>query len=538
MANGLYVPRVGLPQSISPGPSQLRAVPDTSGISKVLSDVSLRLFEEHNEAMARDAVNSFRTVAREKNVELLSRKGKDADGTSAAYDEWYKASLDENMSKLGNPAQRDIFKQTADEMAASDKDQLALHEANEHMAFIESTFKGTVARWEGDILINPNDATLSSADADIALQLKKIYPGKDTTAEYARIRANNYITAFETISAKDPKAGAAFAERHKDKLGGAYNTIIKESKHKTDEQLSQDTADSIWDKNGDHKSRYAAALKIKDATIRKGVISILEARHADQENIKEEGRRASLNHSINQIRTSKTMEGAMKVARSVGGEDGLRLEAMVRARYAKDDAKDNKKIRLETPMYKNKAREEIDNGADPDDVVLKYGAHLTPEAQESIYKYAAAGGNIASVKDETVRKAFKLYSGGKDPNKEENAKLYDMVYEEVVNNLVPGKNMTSNEINNIVSEALIQGEVPGEWWRFGVDPDVRRIEAVNKGKGKEFFAEDERRIDGATQAEVYNALKTIMDHNKTAKLKVKESDENIMRVIKQQRAGR
>ena len=198
MANGLYVPRVGLPQSISPGPSQLRAVPDTSGISKVLSDVSLRLFEEHNEAMARDAVNNFRTVAREKNVELLSRKGKDADGTSAAYDEWYKASLDENMSKLGNPAQRDIFKQTADEMAASDKDQLALHEANEHMAFIESTFKGTVARWEGDILINPNDATLSSADADIALQLKKIYPGKDTTAEYARIRANNYITAFET----------------------------------------------------------------------------------------------------------------------------------------------------------------------------------------------------------------------------------------------------------------------------------------------------------------------------------------------------
>lgn len=531
MANGLYVPRVGLPQSISPGPSQLRAVPDASGIAKVMSDVSLRLFQEHNEAMARDAVNKFRTVAREKNVELLSRKGKDADGTSAAYDEWYKTSLDENMSKLGNPAQRDMFKQTADSMAASDKDQLALHEANEHRSFLDSTFKGDVSRWESEIFLKPTDDTLSKADSDIALQLNKVNPGKDNSAEFARIRANNYITAFETLSAKDPKAGAAFAERHKDKLGGAYNSIIKESKAKTDSQLAQDTADNIRMKNPDHASQYKAAMQIKDVNIRTHVVNQIEAVNSDTQRIKAEQKRKNDEYQITRITNAKSKSEAVKIAYQSTGEERLRLIGVANSLFLTDNQEEAKKLRVQSPYFYAEARRRIDSGEDPSSIAVEYGEKMTPAHISALFTYK---GNKEQIKDADVRRYFKELSGDKDPKKYPD--LYDMTWEYVRNNLDPGKIPTQKFVRDTVAEALTQGEIKGKWYQPN-DPDMYYVEALNKNRKGEFFADGEQKSD-ATQAERLNAIKIIKEYNKTAKIPVAENEKNVMNVIKQQKAGK
>ena len=531
MANGLYVPRVGLPQSISPGPSQLRAVPDTSGISKVLSDVSLRLFQEHNEAMARDAVNNFRAIAREKNVELLSRKGKDADGASATYDEWYKSALDENLSKLGNPAQRDIFKQTADEMAASDKDQLALHEANEHRVFLDSTFKGDVARWESEIRLKPTDETLSKADSDIIFQLNKVNPGKDNSAEYARIRANNYITAFETISAKDPKAGAAFAERHKNKLGGAYNTIIKESKAKTDAQLAQDTADGIRRKYPDHASQYKAALQIKDVAIRTQVINHIEAVNSDMERIKAEQKRKNNEYQLTRITNAKSKADAMKIAYQSTGEDRIRLIGLANSLFLTDNQEEAKRLRVQSPYYYAEARKRIDAGEDPATIAVEYGEKMTPTHISAIFNYK---GNKDQIKDADVRRYFKELSGGKDPKKYPD--LYDMTWEYVRNGLEPGRSPNQKMIRDLTAEALTQGEIKGKWYQ-PYDPDITYVEAKSMGLEKDFFAEGERKSE-FTQTERFNAIQIIKEYNKTAKIPVAENERNITNVIKQQRSGK
>ncbi|MDL2267205.1 glycoside hydrolase family 104 protein [Desulfovibrio sp. OttesenSCG-928-G15] len=157
--------------------------------------------------------------------------------------------------------------------------------------------------------------------------------------------------------------------------------------------------------------------------------------------------------------------------------------------------KDGQKTTPQNHTAYNDLRRAIDSEVIADDTAIDSFAFergLTDAQVKGAKKYLEEGGNTAKVSISRVEGLFKRMGKG--------AKPPESLYDDVINNLEPGKPITEEHLRKAISRAYMTGETPDGSIYWGYGKDESYSEAVKRGRGRDWLpdvTEEEQHEYGA-----------------------------------------
>ncbi len=236
-----------LANSASFGSGVARALQHAGGVSAQIGE---KVLDEEDKQLQKDAVNrgmewesDYEKMRREKvNSDILTRKGKQALGSTAEWeqtaDEWYQKKLQE----AGNKYERDVLKNIYMRRNSATLDTLSRFEAQEKERYFDENTTSRVKNSLDDALANFKDQRLVEQAYNSGIAAIKVnYAGRgellnDKIKEY---RSNFFKTQTLRWADEDANAAAEYYGKNKSSILGseqqAIENIIKQKKQYQEE---------------------------------------------------------------------------------------------------------------------------------------------------------------------------------------------------------------------------------------------------------------------------------------------------------------
>lgn len=433
--------------------------------------------QDRNDFEVLDADNQLVDAVNDLKAKALQAEGKNAIGLSDRTRADYNKLVEERVKSLTDPQAQAMFRQKAAQRWNSLDADVVGHSENEIGKFKKATLQGAIDREGMEAVESLDPAKIAAADRNrfLARQALSDMQGIDLDVEHAKDSSDLYAAATERfIDAKDWRGAAAFYEANKDKILPVVRDkkILPALREAQIQGMSEvATAEITMPRDGAIPTRtqaMSAANKIQDPEIKSRTIASVKSLYVEREQAHEADQESSYN-------------ALQKSLRENGGD----LNALPPGDVAALDAKWWKTLQADakefvgeaTPTkktYENLAatdniRKVIDRGyLDGKDgarlpvsesVVRQLAAQhaLTAEQTESVTGYMKQGGMKGALTITQVEKTYEYMTGGR--KYDDDRKKYPNLFDQVKERLVPGQEITADNLNKAMAPLLAEGEI-------------------------------------------------------------------------------
>jgi hypothetical protein len=474
--------------------------------------------QERDDFEVLDADNQLVDASNDLRAKALQAQGKNAIGLTDRTRADFDKLVAEKQKTLTTPQAKEMFAQRAAQRWNALDSAVVGHSENEITKYKEATLQGAIDREGMEAIESMDPARIADAERKrfVARQALSTMQGVDLDVEHAKDASNLYAQATERfIAAKDWRGAQAFYEANKGKiLPSVRDKVLEPALREGAMQSAVEvaTAEIAMPRDGVIPTRtqaMSAASKIQDPEVKKRTIDSIKALYVEREQAHEADQQESYN-------------ALHKVLRENGGDVNALDPVAVSQLDAKwwktleSDAKGFVGEAMPTKKtYENIAatddiRKAIDRGyLDGKDgarievtesVVRQLAANkgLTSEQAESVSNYKKQGGVKGALTITQVEKTYEYVTGGR--KYDDDRKKYPNLFEQVRDSLVPGKEISQEELRRIMSPIIAEGEIDGSGF---FSDSATYGEAVAQGKGEQWLPT----VDSANEKAIAGFLK-------------------------------
>ena len=488
-------------------------------------DAAVKEEIERKKTRARDAANTLRSKIREREMTDSQKLGKNGVSVYTDAKEWVKTVAKEMETVIPDPDVRaKYFDPLKDTLFQEHLDWAMQHSKQQETAYDDETRLSEIKSLRAEALVRPGDKKhVSSRIAAIRLQVEDLAKRKGLSDEGTKMLVEGEITATHTgvidtfLARGNPRAAQEYYKAHKEDILSTNRPAIEAQLNKElDLNHAQTQADTALAKFGDDMD---AALKwVRENTegdVEEKTKTLVRQRFQDKE-IAQERKQKKLNeYATSQIKNSKTLADANKLAMKFGKTPAQVSAFKALATTVHESEAAALKTRMqatvdgESAQLKAKARAFIDKrikaGFPPQDLEIaeELGGKLKGSDLKEVIEYANSGGVRGMVTQSRVEQIFKAYSTEKSGSKKYNEAL-DAAFNYIVDHIPEGTKPDDDTLRKLMRRAMFDGEivVPGSW----SDPDMTQAEAVRQGKGHYWLPD---MPGGDTEKSLKSAYKTL-----------------------------
>ena len=493
-------------------------------VSDRMAEREFELQERKNVDAARSAFNKFNNHVREllhdPQTGLYSRRGGNArDVTRLGQDDIDRvgASIE---AGLGNADQIRRFRQLSQTLRTNSLPRLSRHEADELLVAERESTDALVKGAEASMAANATDPDaiadhLSTARTALVAQANAEGWTKEVLLQRLKdVTSAGYAGVVDRLLVDDPSAARAFYDAKKEEIGGNVRAKLERAlKEGVTRQQAQAATDAIVAQVGTESlsALLAEARKISDPTLRDDVVARVKLRYDEGETQRDNEEKALITQAWTGI-----LEGGSsdQIPPAVWAElpSGTQRQIL---EYEEKRAK-GEEPKTDPAVYYMLSRLSNEEFAKVN--LMNYVNNL------SLTEFKSLASKQNSLESRNEREAAKrtsvsramtmamkplrakgIKTGSSAPNshKQRVAQFQTVLIRELTRiQDEKGGPATELEIQALINRLLTAGEVPG--WSWFYDPDVFLFEALETGRGDEFFIDE---IPDDERAEIEGLLR-------------------------------